>query len=321
MIKRVRNWSDYNKSLVKRGELLLDFEAGYFSRLYYEGEQSRGGVRIYTEEMYEFLLTVKVMLRLPWRSAVGFAFKLLQKAFPFAKILVPDYAHASREASKLDLKIKVLVPAGKEGMVLAFDSTGINVYTTSGWHQRKHGKRSLCHYQEQWKKVHLAVDLNTLQIVAAATSASTVNDCQKIEELSSQVRGEVQSIYADGAYDTQAFYKRIEDWGAKAYIPPARTSCSQAELKRPQPYKPWLAQRDAILHTIRQKPSFEEGLKEWKKKSGYHRRSQIEACMFRLKKTFGFYWQHKTDQARHNEMITKINLLNRMSALGKALYA
>jgi hypothetical protein len=56
--------------------------------------------------MYEYLLTLKVMLRLPWRATMGFAECLLEKAFEHEKVAVPDYAHASREARKLNLKIK-----------------------------------------------------------------------------------------------------------------------------------------------------------------------------------------------------------------------
>jgi hypothetical protein len=43
--------------------------------------------------------------------------------------------------------------------------------------------------------------------------------------------------------------------------------------------------------------------------------------MFRFKKTFGFYLQHKTEQARINETIIKINMLNKMASLGMAKYA
>lgn len=74
--------------------------------------------------MYEYLLTIKVTLRLPWRAAVGFAEGLLMKAFPNKSIKVPDYAHASREAAKLKIKIRSIAQNAAEGLELAFDSTG-----------------------------------------------------------------------------------------------------------------------------------------------------------------------------------------------------
>lgn len=164
--QKIRNWKEYNTALKKRGLLFFNFSPDYLDKLTYTGTQSRGGQRQYTEKMYEFLLTIKVTLRLPWRAAVGFAEGLLKKAFPDQHVHVPDYAHACREAAKLDLKIKHYAPSPVDGMELAFDSTGVNVYNTSGWHQRKYGKENQCRKGDQWKKVHIAIDLDTMQIMA-----------------------------------------------------------------------------------------------------------------------------------------------------------
>jgi Transposase DDE domain len=321
-IQKIRNWKEYNRALIKRGEILLSFDEYFLENLYFKGKQKRGGMKIYSSQMYEYLLTLKVMLRLPWRAAVGFANGLLKKAFPATLIQIPDYAHASREAGKLSLKIKQLDLKKEEGLELAFDSTGVNVYTTSGYHQRKYGKEGLCRRKDQWKKIHVVLELNTMQILSMAYTDSRVNDCEVVKELSDQIKGKVKSIRADGAYDTQAFYKIIDKWGAQALIPPAITSKAQDELQhRPKLKEDYLRQRDSTIKIIRQYENFDEGLKEWKKSSGYHRRSLVESCMFRMKRTFGFNLQHKTERNRKNEVIAKINLLNSMAALGRAEYA
>lgn len=75
-----------------------------------------------------------------------------------------------------------------------------------------------------------------------------------------------------------------------------------------------------MIKEIRQYESFDEGLKAWKVSSGYHRRSLVESCMFRLKRTFGFYLQQKTEAGRLNEVITKVNALNLMASFGRAEY-
>lgn len=125
MRKKIRNWPEYNKSLQERGGILFNFASDYLAKLYHEGPHARGGLKTYTSAMYEYLLTVKIVLRLPWRAAVEFAENLLKNAYPGEGIFVPNYAHASREAQKLALKLKSFTPSGPEGMVLAF---GINVY-------------------------------------------------------------------------------------------------------------------------------------------------------------------------------------------------
>ena len=50
------------------------------------------------------------------------------------------------------------------------------------------------------------------------------------------------------------------------------------------------------------------GLKAWKISSGYHQRSLVESCMFRIKRAFGFNYQQKTNNGRVNEIVTKINI-------------
>lgn len=320
--QKIRNWKDYNNALIKRGGILLSFDEDYLDQLYYPDKQARGGVRLYSHRMYEYLLSLNVMLRLPWRAAIGFATGLLKKAFPNRAVEVPNYAHASREAGKLKLKIKPLNLSKEEGLELAFDSTGVNVYTTSGYHQRKYGKDNLYRKMEQWKKIHLVLELNSMQIISMAYTDSRTNDCEVLKELSGPIRSKIKSIRADSAYDVKSFYQMIHEWGAKALIPPTMRSKAQDELKRQTKLKKhYLEQRDSTLKFIKRFENFEEGLKQWKVSSGYHRRSLIEACMFRFKRIFGFNLQHKTEENRKNEIITKINLLNQMAALGKAEYA
>ena len=318
---KVRNWKDYNKSLQKRGGIIFTFDQEYILKLYHSGKQERGGIKRYSLLMYEYLLTVKILLKLPWRSTTCFVENLLKQAFPKLLIKIPDYAHASREANRLRLKVKQYVPKSLAGMELVFDSTGVNVYTTSGWHQRKHGKNGAYREREQWKKIHLAMDLETMQILSMAYTDSNTNDCEVVSEMSREITGDVKNVRADGAYDTEEFYRIIEKWGAKSMIPPARTSRMQDELKkRPKIKKTYLLQRDEIISMIRKYDTFDEGLKEWKITYGYHRRSLIESSISRLKKTFCFYLQQKTDQGRRNEIITKINILNLMASYGRAQY-
>ena len=323
-IQKVRNWKEYNKALKKRGAIIFTFEEKYVEELYYRGKQARGGVREYSIKMYEYLLTIKLMLRFPWRAAIGFAEGMFRQVFPEKSLKVPDYGHASRESGKLKLAVKSLLEARevKAGYEIAFDSTGVNVYSSSGWHQRKYGKDALYRKREQWKKIHVAIDLDSLQVLSVAYTDSNTNDCEVVKELCKDITGAVKSVRADGAYDTEEFRKIIYEWGARELIPPARTSKAQDELKnRAKVRKEHLTQRDKMIKDIRRYKSFDEGLKEWKVNSGYHRRSQVEAFMCRFKKIFGFYLQQRTDKGRINEIITKMNILNQMASLGRAEYS
>src|SRR5579863_8504112 len=98
--KRICNWKHYNKALVKRGEIIFSFDVNYLKKMFYEGKKNRGGVKKFNPSMYEYLLTLKVTLRLPWRATIGFARNLIKEAYK-EPIDLPHYAHAAREANKL----------------------------------------------------------------------------------------------------------------------------------------------------------------------------------------------------------------------------
>ena len=330
-IKKVSNWTDYNKSLVKRGEIIFNISEEFSQKLYYEGAQKRGGFRKYSREMFEFILYIKVLLRFPIRAAIGFATGILSKIFGNKEFKMPNYAHASREINKLDLKIQNHVKPG-ESIALCFDSTGIKIYSSSDWHQRKYSKSeaSSC---EKWIKVHIAQDLDSGQILSYEVTSSTTNDCEVIEklidklELDNEIK--VESIRGDGAYDTYKMYEIGHQLGAKVLIPPSATSKAQDELsaqtkinniRRKGKKLDYLKQRDETIKYIRQYETFEEGLKKWKESSKYHERSRVEATMHRIKRTFGFCTQFKLEKSRCNEITIKMNVLNRMLLLGKAEY-
>lgn len=183
------------------------------------------------------------------------------------------------------------------------------------------GKEGLHRKRDQWKKIHLAVDLYSMQIISMAYTDSSVNDCEVVDELWDSISRPVNSIRADGAYDTYDVYERGQDEGVQIIVPPAITSKAQDELKKPPKIKKdFLEPRDTIIHFIRQFEKFEEGLKQWKIDSKYHLRSLVETTMFRLKRIFGFNLSLKSEEGRRNEVITKINFLNQMAALGLPHY-
>src|SRR6056297_2635568 len=83
------------------------------------------------------------------------------------------------------------------------DSTGIKAEGEGEgeWHARKHGgaKRRL------WRKIHIGVDEQTLEIRAIEITGSNVGDAPMLPELLEQIPAgvEIGSVTADGAYDTR----------------------------------------------------------------------------------------------------------------------
>ena len=59
-----------------------------------------------------------------------------------------------------------------------------------------------------------------------------------------------------------------------------------------------------------------DGRAEWKKKSGYHRRSLSETAMFRFKTIFGPTLYARKFEKQKTEAKVKVKCLNKMTALG-----
>lgn len=321
-IKKVRNWSEYNKSLEKRGEIIIYMTEKFYNEMYYTGKRKVGGVQQYTDKMFEFTVAIKSIMKLPLRATVGFIKTILNKIYS-KEHKVPNFGHISRMVQKLNLEVNRYDNQNYgDGIVLAFDSTGVSIHSTSGWHQRKHGGKTL-DPNERWKKIHVAMDLQTGMVLDVEMTDSNTNDCTVVKDMVNNIKedNKIDTIIGDGAYDTFEVYQIAHELGANVIIPPDTTSKAQDELKNPpKKKKEYLKDRDEAIKFIRQFDNFKEGRKEWKKMSGYYKRSNIEALMNRFKSTFGFSLKFKKEKSRVNEVKIKMTVLNTMLTYGRAEY-
>jgi hypothetical protein len=94
---------------------------------------------------------------------------------------------------------------------LLVDSTGIKFLGEGEWKRRTHGAE----YRRQWRKVHLAIDAQTLEIRAIEVTDNTVGDPLMLPELLAQIPADevIGSVSADGAYDTQGCHDAIAQRG------------------------------------------------------------------------------------------------------------
>ncbi len=58
-------------------------------------------------------------------------------------------------------------------------------------------------------KLHLAVDTDKLEIIAAALTLSGVTDVEMLPNLLKQTRRTIKEISGDGAYDTREYHRAI----------------------------------------------------------------------------------------------------------------
>ena len=182
------------------------------------------------------------------------------------------------------------------------DSTGIKAEGEGEWNARKHGglKRRL------WRKIHLGIDEETLEVRAVEATGSNVGDAPMLPDLLDPIPPdqEIGSVTADGAYDTRKCHDAIADRGADAVIPPRKN----ARL-----WKPTTA--GAVARNEALRASKYLGRAIWRRWNGYHRRSRVETKMHCVK-LLGQCLMARNFDRQLAELQVRIAVLNGYTALG-----
>jgi len=294
---RIRNWSDYNKALCHRGSITFWFdESSIRSWLNYKKTGKPGKPRTYGSACIQSMMVLKAVYHLPQRATYGLVCSLVQ--LMKLDLPVPHPTILSRRAASLD----VALPRQKksESLHLLVDATGLKVYGEGEWKVRIHGISK----RRTWRKLHLAMDADTGEILATVCTTSNVSDKEVLPNLLEQITDEIKLVGGDGGYDYADCYEVISGCKAGAVIPPRRKG-------RLHPQDERLRARDKALRRIRK-----VGRKKWKRESQYHRRSLVEAAMMRVKTIFGGGLSSRRFHNQATEMRVRCAALNRMTHLG-----
>jgi len=71
-----------------------------------------------------------------------------------------------------------------------------------------------------WHKVHLAVNGHSRDVVSTEVTTVDWADCDVFDELVEQVKGKIEQIDADGAYDTCHVYEVAAARETRLVVPP-----------------------------------------------------------------------------------------------------
>jgi len=297
---RVTNWSEYNKALKQRGSITFWFSEDVQEKwLTNEKTGKRGASQTYSDLAIETFLTVMALYKLPLRAAEGFIHSIF--ALADIKLGVPEYSTVSRRRIGLNV---VLPRKVSESMIhVVIDSTGIKIFGEGEWKVRQHGYSK----RRTWRKLHLAVNEATCEIVACVVSENSLTDGETLPDLLEQIPEPIEQVSTDGAYDWFSCYESIAQRQAKAAIPPREN----AKIKQRKKVGVESLPRDENLRRIRQ-----IGRKNWKIESGYHRRSLAETSMFRFKQIFGGSVHSRSFESQAVDLFVRCALLNRMTWLG-----
>lgn len=303
---RVRNWSEYNAALVGRGSLTIWLdEAALSDWLHGERSGKRGASCTYSAAAITAILLLKAVYHLPLRGAQGFAHSVL--GLMGLALPIPHYSTLSRRQAGLELEAPRL--RNGEALHLVVDSTGCKVYGEGEWKVRTHGASQ----RRTWRKLHLGVDEQTGEIVAAVLSSNNMSDGEVLPQLLEQVDEPIAQLSGDGGYDQRRCYQALceretaQEQSLKVTIPPRHG----ARIWRHGNGKTDRLARDENLREIRR-----VGRRRWKHDNGYHRRSLAETAMSRYKRIIGEKLRARDFARQAKEAFIGILILNQMTKLG-----
>lgn len=299
---RTRNWREYNASLVQRGSITFWLDEHALKNWHKPPQTGkRGRPQEFSDEAIQCILMIRSIYHLPLRAAEGFVASFLAKTN--INLKCPDYTTVCVRQKTLKFKPPQRLIKSDEPLHVVIDSTGLKVYGEGEWKVRQHDWAK----RRTWRKLHIAVNEKTHEILSVTVTTNDFKDSEVLPDLLEQIKENIQQASADGGYDTHEVYEYIEARGAKAVIPPRHDAVIKRHGNCAGPPLP----RDEVLRSIRKK-----GRAEWKKQSGYHRRSLSETAMYRFKTIFGDKLHSRTFNNQTAEIFIKCIALNKITSLG-----
>lgn len=298
------NWAAYDASLRQRASLTVWFSDAAIDGWKAALRTTRGGQAWYSPLAILTALTLRAVFRLALRQTEGLIGSIIRLLG--LTLAVPDHSTLSRRAKTLDVpRLRSSSGAEPEPVHLLVDSTGLKLCGAGEWLAEKHGTKA----RRAWRKLHIGMDADTGEIVAATLTTNDVDDASQTGPLLDQVEGPLISFTGDGAYD-QEVYRTVTDSDPDAVVVvPPRATAVPSETAETEP-----TQRDRHLQCIAEK-----GRIGWQKMSGYNKRSRVEATIGRYKRVIGDGLRFRNDERRATEVTVAVHVMNRMLELGRPL--
>jgi transposase len=291
----VRNWKKYNESLVKRGEILLDFDVidNWDSELEKMNQGKKGRKFIYPDSFIKLLGYMRAYFHLPYRQTEGVVRAHAANTLPSS---VPDYSRICRRINRLDIKISNEDKSSlqhADNFVIAIDSTGVKVTNRGEWIRHK------WNVKRGYLKIHVALDIKRKRILSLHVTSEQVHDGKVLPELVDDITIKqnkvVENAIMDGSYDNNKNFQFLSFKGIQPAIKVRKNSrCRKTN------------------HYLRNKTvkMQKNNLQEWKDSVSYGQRWIVETVFSCIKRMFGEYVTAIRFENMIREMVLKASLYN-----------
>ena len=283
----MRDWSSYNESLVRRGQVLLDFDVidNWYKELEIMNKGKVGEPYSYPSSFLQLLGYMHVYFHLPYRQTEGVVKAHTTKNVPS----IPHYSTINRRVNKLDIQINDKV--GND-IIIAIDSTGIKVSNRGEWMRHKWHIR-----RKGYLKIHVAVDIRKKKMLSLEVTSEEVHDGKMLSNLVDNTlkSNTVKSLLGDGSYDSNKNFRYLSQKRIKVGIKTRKNS-----KVRPTNCK---ARNMAVLRQQR-------NIKRWKHSVSYGHRWIAETVFSSMKRMFGEHVAARKFPNMIKEMYLKASLYN-----------
>ena len=294
----MRNWKKYNELLVKRGEILLDFDVidNWYSELEKMNEGKEGRKFVYPDSFIKLLGYMRAYFHLPYRPTEGVVRAHAANTLPS----IPDYSRICRRINRLNIKISDNDKSNlyDDNFVIAIDSTGVKVTNRGEWIRHK------WNVKRGYLKIHVAVDIKRKRILSLQVTSEQVNDGKVLPKLVDDITIKNNKIIdmtiADSAYDSNNNFQFLSFKG----INPAIKVRKNSRCRKTNHY-----QRNKTVKMQK------NNLQNWKNSVSYGQRWIAETVFSCMKRMFGEYVTAIRFENMIKEMILKASLYNLFQSL------
>ena len=288
-------WSSYNRSLVRRGEILFayDFLDVWDSELARMNENKEGKKYRYPNSFILVIGYIRVYFHLPYRQTEGII-KATGKNIPNH----PSYGQICRRLGRLEIDSSSsrIDDDEEEDIVIAIDSTGIKVTNRGQWLRDKWNIR-----KKGYLKIHIAINVKTKEILSLEVTDEKVHDAKVMDKLVENILKSnnnnninINSVLADGSYDSNKNFKYLYEKKILPGIKIRKNSITSTKN----------------TNTRNKEVISQQYFDRWKKKRKYGHRWMAETAFSSLKRMFGEYTYAARFQNMIKEMVLKVSLYN-----------
>lgn len=237
---KVTNWSNYNKSLKKRGKLSLYFPSGDIKSQFINEEIYVSGVSgqqvTYMPAYAELIYTFYRLFGWGIRQTAGYFEDIWDTKN--LDIPVPSFGHLSDLFSCLPLEVKQsckkLAKRIEQGepITLIIDSTGLRFDKASHWYETKYNKPCS---QTPWRKMHISIDPEMNMHDIDITDCETSDIAKMYDFISDHDEVSIEKVIADGAYYSIEGIESLVKKGITPVIPPPSNAVIHGKNDTVQP--------------------------------------------------------------------------------------